>query len=66
MDTRTVLRVSGMGKGVHGDGKTDWVHNVDWRGACNVFVVDEAKSSGVGILRYCTHRRRYRWVDGRQ
>ena len=55
-----------MGEGVHGDGKTDWVHNVDWRGACNVFVVDEAKSSGVGILRYCTHRRRYRWVDGRQ
>ena len=33
MDTRTVLRVSGMGEGVHGDGKTDWVHNVDWRGA---------------------------------
>jgi len=52
-----------MGEGA--DGKTDWVHNLDRRGACNASAVVEAKSSGVGILRYCTHRRRYRRVDGK-
>jgi hypothetical protein len=47
------------------DGKKDWIHNLDWRGAGNVSAMDEDKSSSVDSLCYLTHRRWYRWVDGK-